>query len=250
MPILEAEAVVLRQYTLGEADRIIVFFTREFGKVRAVARGVRKPKSRLGGCLEPLTNVKVEFFAREGADLGRIHRCEIIHSYLSHGAGLDRVYGFTYFSEIVQEMGEDNNPNALLFRLFISVLNAGEAVGITEALVRYFEAWSLKLNGLLPDYGTCSVCGKCVIDFGFYAWLEAGQGRCAECSGGRGVYVRPVAALALQEIATLAPQAFALRPLDAHGAGDLERLLQRHLEWQLGKRLRSYPALREMLRGR
>ena len=250
MPTHEAEAVVLRQYTLAEADRIIVLFTREFGKVRAVAQGAKKLKSRLGACIEPLTHVRTEFYAREGADLGRIHRCEIIHSYLGHGAGLDRVYGFTYFSEIIQEMVEDNNPNHLLFRLFISVLNAGEAVGISESLVRYFEVWSLKLNGLLPDYGTCSVCGKCVIDFGFYAWLEAGQGCCAECSAGRGLHVRPAAARVLKQIATLTPQAFVGLALDAQGSADLERLIQKHFEWQLEKRLKSYPALREMLRSR
>ncbi len=250
MPTLEAEAVVLRQYLLAEADRIIVFFTREFGKVRGVAQGARKPKSRLGACLEPLNHVRVEYYAREGKDLGRIHNCELIHSYLGHGAGLDRMYCFTYFSEIVQEMVDDNNPNHLMFRLLISMLNAGERLGINEALVRYFEVWSLKLNGLLPDYGTCSRCGKYVIDFGFYALLEAGQGLCEECAGGRGLHIRPAAARVLQEIATLAPQAFASRPLDEQVAADLEKLIQRHFEWQLEKRLKSYPALREKLRSR
>ncbi len=247
MPTHDAEAVVLRQYALAEADRIIILFSKEFGKVRAVAQGAKRPKSRLGGCLEPLTHVRIRYYIKEGSDLGKIHQCELIHAYLGHGIDLERLYGYTYFSEIVQELVQENNPNYLIFRLFIASLNAGEKIGVSEALVRYFELWSLKLSGLLPNYDTCSKCGKCVKDVGFYAWLEAGQGRCAECSNGRGLSIRPAAARVLQDIAVFSPEEFAIRQLDAGAASDIEKLTHRHFEWQVEKRLKSYPALREAL---
>jgi DNA repair protein RecO (recombination protein O) len=80
MPTQAAEAVVLRQYALGEADRIIVFFTKEFGRLRAVARGARKLKSRFGGSLEPFNQVQLQFFLKERAELARIEHCEVLHA--------------------------------------------------------------------------------------------------------------------------------------------------------------------------
>ncbi len=243
MPTHNAEAVVLRQYPLSEADRIVVLFSREFGKIRAVARGSRKPRSRFGGSLEPLNQIQAELFAKEGSELWRINRCEILHSWLGSNPVPERVTLFSYLSEIVNEMVQENNPNHLLYRLFLATMKASDNVGIREALVRYFEFWSLKLNGLLPDYAYCSNCSRCVKDSGFYAWLETGQGRCPDCSGARGVHVRPAAAKALWSVWELSPEQFASRPLEAAAALDLARLSRRLLEWHLEKRLKSLPAV-------
>jgi len=248
MPLLEAEAIVLRQYALAEADRIIVLLTRERGTMRTVAQGAKKPRSRLSGCLEPLTHVRLQYYAREGRDLSRLGHCEIIHSYLGKNPTLDRVFGFSYLAELAQELSPENNPNALLFRLLLAALDAGELAGVSAALLRYFELWALKLNGWLPDYAYCSACGKCVKDDGFYAWLEAGQGRCRDCAEGQGIKIGSEAARLLHQILALSPMQFASRSFPAAAAGELERLTQRLLEWHLEKRLKSYPAVKEMLR--
>jgi DNA repair protein RecO (recombination protein O) len=78
MPVYEAEAIVLRQYSLSDSDRIIVFVTREYGKMRAAAQGIKKPKSRIAGCLEPLNHLHLELWAREGRELGQIRQAELI----------------------------------------------------------------------------------------------------------------------------------------------------------------------------
>jgi DNA repair protein RecO (recombination protein O) len=249
MPTQTAEAVVLRQYALGEADRIIVLFTREFGKLRAVARGARKLRNRFGGSLEPFTHIRLHFFLKEGAELARIDHCEVVHAYMGQGMDLDRLYAFTYFAEIIQQIVEDNNANQYLFRLFISALQVAEETRVSVALVHYFEVWALKLSGWFPNYGTCSKCGKCVKDCGFYALLEVGQGLCAQCANERGLHVRPAAARAIFDMSTLSPREFTVRSLDATASSDLERLIQKHFEWQLERQLKSYPALREMLNG-
>ncbi len=126
-------------------------------------------------------------------------------------------------------------------------MKAGEKAGINEALVRYFEFWCLKLSGLLPDYDYCSGCSRCVKDFGFYALPEAGQGRCADCAGGRGIHIRAAASKALQSAWELSPEQFASRSLSPEAAGDLEKLSRKLLEWHLEKRLKSLPAVRELL---
>ncbi len=249
MPIHEVEAVVLRQYPLGEADRIVVLFSREQGLVRAVAKGTRRPKSRLGGCLEPLNLIHLHYYLKEGADLGKIRQCEIIHAFLGRAPSPEKLYLFTYFSEIIQETVQEYNPNANLYRLFVSCLRVGEAGTLNPALVRYFEIWSLRLAGILPSYDSCSSCGKYVKDFGLYALVETGQGLCPDCAGGKGIHLRPAAIAALALIAATPPGEFSSKPLAAGALGDLERLTQRHLEWHLEKRLKSYPALRQLFRG-
>lgn len=244
----EAEAIVLRQYSLSEADRIVVFLTREAGTMRAVAAGSKKPGSRLGGCLEPLNHIRLQFFLKEGSDLGRVRSCDLIHSYLGKNPTLDRVYGFSYLAELAQEVAPENNPSELLFRLFLAVLDAGESTGKIEPLLRYFEVWTLKLNGWLPNYDYCPGCGRCVKDDGFYAWLEAGQGRCRECAGARGIQVGPETVRFMRDVLVLSPAQFASRPEIGHAARDLEFLTQKLLEWHLERRLKSYAAVKEILR--
>jgi DNA repair protein RecO (recombination protein O) len=249
MPILEAEAVVLRRYSFSDADRIVVLATREFGRVRVVGQGVKKPKSRMAGCLEPLSHIRAKFFLREGAELWRLRQCESIHSYLGTKASLPQFYGFTYIAELVHEYLEDHNPNPPLFRLLLSTLATGEKHGCGEALVRYFELWLLKLCGLLPDYRCCSSCGRPVAQTGFYASAEGGEGHCTECARGKGLRIRPAAAGLLQSFQRISPLEFVREPgFAGAGAADLELLTLRLIEWSLEKPLKSYPLLRQIWR--
>jgi DNA repair protein RecO (recombination protein O) len=247
MPVHECEAIVLRQYSLGDSDRIVVFIAREFGKVRAVARGAKKPKSRLAGRLEPLNHVRLEFYAREGRDLSQIRHVELVHSYLGKNPSLRQVYAFSYFAEVVNEIIQDNQPNNPLFRLILASLAAGEKTPPNASLVRYFEIWCLKFSGLLPNYDYCSHCGKCVKDEGFFALLDAGQVRCQACAQGRGLKIGAPAASALHLMTKVSPESFASHPLAEEALNDLERMTQRLLELHLEKQLKSYRILRDAL---
>ncbi len=247
MPVHEAEAVVLRQYSLSEADRILVLFTREAGKLRATAHGVKRPRSRLSGALEPLNHVRLQYYSKEGADLVRVRQADLLHSYLGKHPSLEKVCVFSYFAELIQEFAEDSNPSPLIFRLFLSVLNAGEGSAPNELLVRYFEIWMLRLSGLLPNYDYCSLCGRYVKDEGFLAWL--GQGRCQACAGGRGIPIHPDCARMLQSTLQLSPESFAAMPTPDLVCRGLESLTQPLLESYLEKKMKSYKQLRDILRG-
>ena len=243
MPIVDAEAVVLRHYSLCEADRIIVFATREHGKVRAVAKGVKKPRSRLAGPLEPLTHLRAKFFLREGADLWQLRQCETIRAYLGRNPSPELVNGCSYVAELTCEFLEEHNPNPPLFRLLLSTIAALESRGCDEALVHYFELWLLKIEGVLPDYTYCSNCGGCAKDSGLYAQVDSGQGLCVACCEGRGLQIRPAALDALSAFLRLPPLGFSALELTRPVLSDLGRLTQKLLEWSLEKPLRSYPAL-------
>jgi DNA repair protein RecO (recombination protein O) len=249
MPVHEAEAIVLRQYALSESDRIIVFITREFGKVRAAAQGIKRPQSRFGSCFEPLNHIRMEYFAREGRDLVQIRQGDLIHSFLGKNPSLEKICVYSYFAELVNEIVQDNQSNQPLFRLLLSSLESGETLDKITPLMRYFEIWCLKLSGLFPNHDYCSTCGKCVKDEGFFVWFETGQSRCSECAQGRGCRIGKAAAAALAAIAQLPPGKFGSQPLSTEAARELELLSQRLIEMHLEKKLKSYRILTETLQG-
>ena len=82
MPLRDSEAIILQHYALGEADWLVSFLTRTMGRVRGVAAGARRPKSRFGSTLERLSHVRIWFFERETRDLVRINQCELIESFV------------------------------------------------------------------------------------------------------------------------------------------------------------------------
>jgi len=249
MPVHETEAIVLRQYPFAEADLVVVFFSREYGRVRALARGAKRPKSRTGPVLEPLNHIRLTFFLRDGAELGRVSECDLIHSYLARTASVERFYVFSYLAELVSELVQDNNPSPVLFRLLLATLETGTAEPLGEGLLRYFELWALRLQGLLPNYEYCSACGTCVKEDGFFLVPETGLGRCRSCARGSGLLIRPGAAELLTAIAHQSPAQFAAGTRGFDALRDLEPLAHRLLELHLEKRLRSYPLVRKALRG-
>src|SRR5947208_12315943 len=94
MPILQSDAIILKTYPLGEADRIVAFFSREHGKVRGVANGARRMKNRFGASLEPLAHSRIIFSQKENRDLVRIQSADLLDSSMKLFEDYDRaVFG-------------------------------------------------------------------------------------------------------------------------------------------------------------
>lgn len=162
MPLYTADALILRTYKLGEADRIVVFLTRDRGKKRGVAKGARRPRSRFVGALEPLTEVRVAYFEKERRELVGLNFAETIRSPLSligsGDAGLavrerkDDPLGYvSYFAELIDEWAQEADADERLYRLGASMLSALSAGAPAEPLARYFEYWLLRLQGVYPE---------------------------------------------------------------------------------------------------
>lgn len=149
MPLYSGDALVLRTYKLSEADRIVVFLTRDRGKKRGVAKGARRARSRFTGALEPLTEVKVAYFEKEGRELVGINYADTVRSPLAlAGSALEHV---GYFAELLDEWAQDADADERLFRLGTSVLDALREGVPVAPLARYFECWLLRLQGLYPE---------------------------------------------------------------------------------------------------
>jgi len=183
MPVYTSEALILRTYKLGEADRIVVFLTRDRGKKRGVAKGARRAKSKFTGTLESLTRAGVAYYERELRDLVHVQYVEPQRSPLS--AADSEALGYVgYFAELIDEWAQEADPNETLFRLGTSVVDAMAAGVPIERLARYFEYWLLRLQGVYPE-------ARGTLSDGAMAFLAASRtlapGRVADLPGGRAV---------------------------------------------------------------
>ena len=107
MPVQKTHAIVIRSYPLGEFDKIIIFYTADFGKVRAVARGVKRPKSRFGGSLELLNCGSLVFFERPNKDLQIVNDFDLIDAFDGIKADFDRTIYGCYLAELVDAIESD-----------------------------------------------------------------------------------------------------------------------------------------------
>jgi DNA repair protein RecO (recombination protein O) len=153
VPLYTADALILRTYKLGEADRIVVFLTRDRGKKRGVAKGARRPRSRFAAALEPMTEARVAYFEKERRELVGLNYAEPVRSPMAlAGAPLFDALGYIgYFAELLDEWAQEADADDRLFRLGASMLDALSAGAPVEPLARYFECWLLRLQGVYPE---------------------------------------------------------------------------------------------------
>jgi DNA repair protein RecO (recombination protein O) len=167
VPLYTADALVLRTYKLGEADRIVVFLTRDRGKKRGVAKGARRQRSRFVGALEPLTEVRIAYFESERRELVGLNYAEVVRSPLSFAGAArfsaartegaeavqaEHAFGYVeYFAELIDEWAQEADADDRLYRLGASMLDALAAGTPAEPLARYFEYWLLRLQGVYPE---------------------------------------------------------------------------------------------------
>jgi DNA repair protein RecO (recombination protein O) len=153
VPLYTADALILRTYKLGEADRIVVFLTRDRGKKRGVAKGARRPRSRFAAALEPMTEARVAYFEKERRELVGLNYAEPVRSPMALvGAPLFDALGYIgYFAELLDEWAQEADADDRLFRLGASMLDALSAGAPVEPLARYFECWLLRLQGVYPE---------------------------------------------------------------------------------------------------
>ena len=173
------EAVVLRSYKFGEADRVVVLLTKEHGKVRAVARGVRKTKSSIGARVEPLSHVDVSF--RKGKDLDTIDQVKLIHAHSRMREDFDKLRQGLAMVEAIDKVTPDRDPVPHLYELTSRALHALNE-NTSPLMLAAFFLRLLSIEGQHPQLDVCVGCGETaeLVSFDF---LEGGA-HCASCRSG------------------------------------------------------------------
>lgn len=248
MPVYTSDALILRTYKLGEADRIVVFLTRDRGKKRGVAKGARRAKSRFTGGLESLTRAGVAYYERELRDLVRINYIEMQRSPLAVVArsGDASALGHAeYFAELIDEWAPEGHADERLYRLGSSVIDALADGAPTERLARYFEFWLLRLQGVYPQLSACPACGG-PYDGGAVMPAREHHYVCRRCAMGGGTAVSLDALRFLRSAAGCGPEALIGLPLESGPARELETAHRRLINLHLDKELKSARVLRQL----
>lgn len=241
---LRVEAVVLRHADWGEADRLLWLFSREQGKLRAVAKGARKLLSRKAGHLQPFT--RVALMLAHGHDFWIVTQADTVDAYLALGQDLVRTGYAAYTVELLDRFTYDEGENGLLYRLLVETLEriANEADAFWA--VRYFEIHLLDILGFKPELFECVQCREPIQAQNQFFSLLRGGVMCPRC-GGNEAGVRPVSVEALRFLRHFQRSTYAA----AHKASvpegvrqEMEALLQTYLTFLLERGLNSPSFLR------
>jgi DNA repair protein RecO (recombination protein O) len=251
MRVLTAEALVLRTYRYGEADRIVVFLTEDRGKRRGVAKNATASRRRFGGALEALTRGRVTYVEREHRDLVRLDRIEPRATPFGAAAGRPGdeaahvLAHAAYFAELLDEWAPEGAPNERLFRLGAAIGGALGGAGSVEALARYFEYWLLRLEGVYPALDVCPRCGRpALADEAVLVAAERAY-LCAACGHG-GPRLSSEAVAFLRRAGGWTPAEAAAAAVGSGPLREIEEAHHRLVALHLEKELRSARVVREL----
>lgn len=243
MPLHRTEAIVLRSYRVGEADKVVVFLTRDQGKIRGLARGARRTRSRFGGSLEIGSEVELTYFEKEGGELVSVDRCDIIRSSFSCSGDPLLASTLGYFSELTDAFAQEKEPNEKLYRLVRAALGA-LAGADAEKTTRYFEAWLLRLCGYYPRGEGCASCGRELASRGAFYRLEDRELACTACAS-VGIPLSRETLIYLQEIWQRGPGELG-SPGSPAVLEELALLHKKIIQHELDRELRSQSVLDEL----
>jgi DNA repair protein RecO (recombination protein O) len=242
MSVLTSEAVVLRTWPVHEADLIVSFFTRDYGRMRGVAKSALKSRKRFGGALEPMTQARAWFAERPRQELVRLDQLEILRSPLSEPVDSVRMTVLSFFAELLDEALPDPDPQETVFRLLITVLDQTKVEQPWMPLT-YFQLWMTRLMGLLPEMGHCTACGEAL--HAAEIWFDGSADGlfCAVHRNGSASGLSADSWHLAQRMLRAPASAFAAEPWPRRRAQDLRRFTLQALERHLERKLRSAEAL-------
>ncbi|MBW2649087.1 MAG: DNA repair protein RecO [Deltaproteobacteria bacterium] len=146
-PPFKTEAFVLRFLNYGESDCIVTFFTREFGKLRGIAKGARRSKKRFSNAIEPFSYSTLLFSRRGDGGLAIIENCDVIEHYPGIRADLEKTMTASYMIDLVDQFTAESKKSAGIFQLLDDFMKLLETGNRLEETTRFFELRLLMLSG-------------------------------------------------------------------------------------------------------
>lgn len=231
MSLYRERGVVLRTHKFGEADRVVVILTENEGKVRSVAKGVRKTGSRIGARLEPLSHVEVQLW--RGRELDTVRQVDLIETNTDLRSDFDRMSRGLAMAEAVDKITPDREPVPHLYRMLSRALTALNTHNSPLMLGAFF--WKvLASEGSAPRHDSCLRCGGTTDLVAF----DVGEGG-VTCAGCRSGVTVSSAALALLAQILEGELAVALSAPESPAVHEVNNLATRTMEHHLERRLRS-----------
>jgi DNA repair protein RecO (recombination protein O) len=244
-----AEAIVLKTLDFGEADRILTLLTRHFGKVRVVAKGIRRPTSRLAGHAEPLSHAT--FQLARGRELDVLTGAETRATYRVLREDLDRIAAGWYLAELADRFTADHAPAAPAFDLLETALRHLEAGHAPPLVCRWWDLHLLDRTGFRPELARCARCSHELAET-TNAWSPFDGGVvCQRCIDSSTIGMPALSVRALKSLRYLLVSDFAAATrlrLDAALERELERHLRSFLQHVLDRDITSARLIDELAR--
>ncbi len=248
MPPVKSRAIVLRRHRLGETSCVVVCYTRDYGKVRLVAKGVRKGGGRLGAALDPFVESGVVFYLRPGRDLSLVSQAELEREFRALRSDVERQAYAAMALELVDRLVSEHAPDSELYELILRAVEAMDEAAPEDlpALLWSFELELADRLGYAPVLDRCARCGGELGPRPTFAEEEGGA-LCSSCAGGGGSRVVEVLR-GLRAGDPVSPFR-CLTECERDEVGHaLLRLLERYSGLEL--RMRSLPVLESLERAR
>jgi DNA repair protein RecO (recombination protein O) len=244
LPTFRLEAVVLRHSDWGEADRMLWLFSLEMGKLKAIAKGVRKPRSRKAGHLEPFT--RVSLLLAQGRDLPIVTQAETLDAYIPLREDLLRTTCAAYVVELLDRFTYEEGEHRGLYHLLVDTLERLCQPLDPNLAMRYYEVRLLDFVGFRPQLFKCVSCEAEIKAQDQYFSAHLGGALCPNCGSQPGE-ARPVSLRALKYLRHFQRSAFpeAKRAVMASALNhEIETLVQYYITYLLERGLNTPPFLR------
>lgn len=246
--VIRTEAIILRRHDLGEADRIITLFTPDHGKIKAVGKGIRRPKSKLAGHLE--TFMRSDLLIAKGRSLDVITQAEMVEGYLPLRENLRSTTYASHFVELVDGFTPENDENRSFYILLAAGLAWLTVTGDIRRTARFFEVKLLDVAGYRPQLFNCVLCGVKLAARPQFFSAKHGGAACPACAAHRGD-VTPISLNGQKVLRYMQKHPFeALEQVTLSDTvhAELERILHYTLSYYLERRLHTVDFLRQMRR--
>jgi len=240
------EAVILRHVNFGEADRLLWLFSLENGKMRAIAKGVRKPRSRKAGHLEPFTRVSLQM--ARGRDLPIITQADTVDAYLPVREGLLITTYASYVVELLDRFTYEEGENRALYHLLVDTLSRLSLSGNMDLKVRFYELRLLDLVGFRPQLYRCTGCEAEIQPQDQYFSASQGGALCPNC-GIKYVGSSPISMNALKYLRFFQRSNYSevtRAKLTSSINKEIEDIIQQYLVYLLERRLNTPPFIRRL----
>lgn len=194
---IRTEGIILRRRDFGESDRILVVFTRKLGRISAIAKGSRKPSSKIAGHLEVF--MRSSFLVSRGRNLHLITQAEVLESFDNLREDLTGIGIGSYVVELVDAVTYEEGSNLQLYDLLAETLKALDAGLDPAVILHFFELHLLSLAGFRPELFICVECGKKIVEQDQYLSGQLGGVVCPACLNKvAGADIKPVSARTLK----------------------------------------------------
>ena len=247
MALGNSAAVVIGSFDLGESDRVITFYSREYGKVRGVAKASRRMRSRFGGALELFTLGQLVFFDTGRSDLVRVDHFDVLEPFAALRTDLERLGQAAWVVECVNRLTAEHDPHAALYGLLTRSLRALTGAATPPRVAICFGARCLDVLGHRPRLDRCVECGR-AYPFARPS-LDEGGVTCEACAAQApgATAISPAAVAALGRLRTARWEEALAQPLGRVEA-ELRAALEAHMTRLIGQPTRTAKFLREVRR--